>query len=134
MSEWQALVVPNLPPANPSYSQIVRLGGLLLISGQIGLDPATGKLVGGGVGPETERTLQNLRLALEAAGATARDVGKVTVYLTDMEQWGAMNEAYMRFFLPPAPAKTTVEVRRLSLGASVEIEAMAQAPVQQPRR
>lgn len=119
--------VPGLPPVNPSYSQVTRVGDLLLVAGQIGVDPATGKLVSGGIVEETRRALENMRMILEAAGSSISKVAKTTLYMTDMGEWGPMNEVYTACFQGHPPAKTTVGVTRLALGARIEIEAIAGA-------
>jgi 2-iminobutanoate/2-iminopropanoate deaminase len=100
----------------------VRGPGVLYLSGQVGLDPATGRLIPGGVAAQTERTLENIRALLESVGASMDDVLRVGVFLTGMESFAAMNEVYARHFRAPFPARTTVAVRELPLGAAVEIE------------
>ena len=118
---------PNAPAAIGPYAQ-GRTGPLtgrwLVTSGQVGLDPATGALVPGGVGPETERALQNLEAVLAAGNARLEDVVKTTVFLADMADFAAMNEIYSRFF-PGLPARSTVAVRGLPKDARVEIEVWA---------
>jgi 2-iminobutanoate/2-iminopropanoate deaminase len=91
----------------------------------VGLDPATGTLVSGGVGPETERAIRNLEAVLSAGNARLSDVVKTTVFLADMADFAAMNEVYGRFFLDPKPARSTVAVRGLPKEAKVEIEVWA---------
>jgi 2-iminobutanoate/2-iminopropanoate deaminase len=100
-------------------------GRWVVTSGQIGLDPGTGKLVPGGIGPETEQTLRNLRAILDAAGSGLASVVKTTVYLADMADFAAMNERYASAFGDHKPARTTVAVAGLPLGGRVEIEAWA---------
>jgi 2-iminobutanoate/2-iminopropanoate deaminase len=100
-------------------------GRWIITSGQIGLDPKTGNMVGGGVAAETERVLANLRAVLESGGASFADVVKTTVYLADMDEFAAMNEVYARAFSDPKPARSTVAVRRLPKDARVEIEVWA---------
>lgn len=119
---------PHAPAAIGPYSQgrTGRLAGRWIISsGQVGLDPSTGKLVEGGAPAETERALRNLEAILSAADASLGDVVKTTVYLADMAEFKAMNEVYARFFPDPKPARTTVAAGGLPLGARVEIEAWA---------
>jgi 2-iminobutanoate/2-iminopropanoate deaminase len=111
-------------PVGP-YSQAVRAGGMLFCSGQVGLDPATGALVEGGVTAQTERALKNLAAVLAAGGSSPRKVVKTTIYLTDMNDFATVNATYGAFFAHPAPARTTIAVAALPLGASVEIEAIA---------
>ena|SRR5206468_8186280 len=114
------------PRAVGPYVQAVRHGGLLFLSGQIGLDPRSGALVPGGVAAETRRALENLRAVLAAGGADPSRVLRTTVYLTDMAQFAEMNEAYAAFFeASPPPARSTVAVAALPKGALVEIDAIA---------
>jgi len=103
----------------------VLSGRWIATSGQIGLDPGTGALVPGGIVAETERSIQNLEAILAAAGATLADVVKTTVFLADMAEFGAMNEAYARRFPDPKPARTTIAARELPRSSRVEIEAWA---------
>lgn len=100
-------------------------GRWIITSGQIGLDPKTGAMVGGGVAAETERVLANLRAVLESGGASFADVVKTTVYLADMDEFAPMNEVYARAFPDPKPARSTVAVKRLPKDARVEIEVWA---------
>ena len=100
-------------------------GRWVITSGQIGLDPKTGNMVGGGVAAETERVLANLRAVLESGGASLADVVKTTVFLADMDEFAAMNEVYARAFSDPKPARSTVAVSRLPKDARVEIEVWA---------
>ena len=126
-----AIQTPHAPAAIGPYAQ-GRTGSLsgrwIVSSGQVGLDPTTGKLVSGGVGPETERALQNLEAVLKAAGAALGDVVKTTVFLADMGDFAVMNEVYGRFFPEPKPARSTVAVRSLPRDARVEIEVWAFLP------
>lgn len=115
------------PQAIGPYSQAVASDGYLFCSGQVGVDPASGSLVGGTIQDETDRALTNLRAVLEAAGATLADVVKVTAYLTDMADFASFNEAYAEFFSEGKPARATVGVAALPLGARVEVECIAQA-------
>ena len=109
------------PPGLP-FSAGVRGPGVVYLSGQVGLDPETGRLVPGGVAAQTARTLENIRALLEVNGLSMDDVLRVGVFLTGMESFAAMNEVYARHFRSPFPARTTVAVRELPLGAAVEIE------------
>ena len=113
------------PAAIGPYSQAVSAGGFLFCSGQIPLDPSTGKLVDGGIEVQSERVLSNLEAVLTAGGATLRSVVKTTVYLVDMGDFPAMNAIYGKFFPVDPPARATVQVGRLPAGARVEIEAVA---------
>lgn len=112
------------PPVGP-FSAAVRFGDLLLLSGQIALDPATSKLVAGDIGAQTEQIFANISAVLEAAGRSFDDVMKTTVYLADIKDFGAMNTIYARYFQTPYPARTTIQVAALPLGAAVEIEVVA---------
>jgi len=122
------LQTPHAPAAIGPYAQ-GRTGPLtgrwLVSSGQVGLDPASGSLVPGGIGPETERALRNLEAVLKAGNATFQDVVKTTVFLADMADFAAMNEIYGRFFPDPKPARSTVAVNTLPRDARVEIEVWA---------
>lgn len=125
-----ALNVPNAPKAIGPYSQaqVVRLHGgnrLVFTSGQIGLDPASGEIVAGGVTEQTKRVLQNLAAVLEGAGLTFADVVKTTVYLADMQDFAAMNEVYATAFGVALPARTTIAAAGLPKGARIEIDAVA---------
>ena len=115
------------PAALGPYSQAVRWGDLIFVSGQIPIDPATSQVVGDDVAAQTERVLKNLAAILEAAGASLGQVLKTTVYLRDLNDFGKMNEVYVRFFSEQPPARATVQVARLPRDVSVEIEAVAAA-------
>lgn len=117
---------PDLPPNNHTYSQAVRLGDLVFVSGQLGIDPETRQLVEGGIQPQTRRALDNVRLALGAAGTRLDRVAKVNIFITDFSLLGDMNKVYAQYF-PHRPAKTTVEVGRLDKDALIEIEVVASA-------
>jgi len=112
------------PPVGP-FSQAVRIDGALYLSGQVGTDPATDRLVDGGVAAQTEQAFRNLSAVLEAAGRTLDDVVRAGVYLADMGDFAAMNEVYARWFQQPYPARTTIGVAALPLGAAVEIDFVA---------
>lgn len=113
-------------PIGP-YSQAIRANGFLYVSGQVALDPKTGELVGADVGQQTQRTLENIRGILEAAGSNLHHVVKTTVFLKDMNDFAAMNEAYAKYFPSAPPARSTVQVARLPKDALVEIEVIAAA-------
>jgi len=124
------LNVPDAPKAIGPYSQaqVVRLHGgnrLVFSSGQIGLDPATGELVAGGVPEQCERVFRNLAAVLEGAGLGLADVVKTTVYLADMQDFAAMNEVYGRHLGATLPARTTIAAAGLPKGARVEIDVVA---------
>jgi 2-iminobutanoate/2-iminopropanoate deaminase len=113
-------------PVGP-YSQAVRVGNLVFTSGQIPLEPATDALVDGGIEAAAERVLANLDAVLKAAGSSLQQAVKVTIFLTDMGQFARVNEVYARFFQPPFPARSTVQVAALPKGVAVEIEVVAEA-------
>lgn len=112
------------PKAIGPYSQAVKIGRYVFLSGQIPIDPSNGELVGGGVGEQTRQVLKNLQAVAEEAGAGMRDVLKTTVYLTDLSTFSEMNAVYAEFFTEPYPARATVGVAALPKGAAVEIEAV----------
>jgi 2-iminobutanoate/2-iminopropanoate deaminase len=124
------LTVAGAPKAIGPYSQaqVVRLHGgnrMVFTSGQIGLDPASGELVPGGVREQAERVMRNLAAVLEGAGMSLADVVKTTVYLADMQDFAAMNEVYGRWLGDSLPARTTIAAAGLPRGARVEIDAVA---------
>ncbi len=116
------------PPAIGPYSQAVRAGDFVFVSGQIPLDPATGELIDGDVAAQTQRVLRSLDAVVRAAGATLDDVVKTTVYLADMNDFVAMNRVYATWFAAPAPARAAVEVARLPKDVRVEIDAIVRLP------
>ncbi len=116
---------PNAPGAVGPYSQAVQFGNLVFTAGQIPLDPATGQLVTGAIELQTERVLKNLQAVLQAAGSHLGQVVKTTVFLQDMGEFAAMNAVYAQFFGDNPPARSTVEVAGLPLGARIEIEVIA---------
>src|SRR5918999_1039750 len=111
------------PPVGP-FSRAVRVGELLFLAGQIGTD-ASGRLVPGGIQPETRQTLENIRAELRRNGLGMERVAKCTVFLADMAEWGRMNEVYATFFPGPKPARSAAGANGLALGARVEIECIA---------
>ena len=121
----EALSTPQAPAAIGPYSQAIRAGGFLFVSGQIPLDPATGTLVDGDVTAQTHRVLRNLGAILTAAGTSFEHVVKTTVYLADMSEFAAMNEVYASYFSAPAPARATVQAARLPRDVRVEIDLIA---------
>lgn len=121
----EVVATDKAPKAVGPYVQGVEALGFLFTAGQIGLDPATGKLVQGGIEAETRRVLENLRAVVEAAGSSFRQVVKTTVYLTDLNHFQAMNQIYATFFAEFSPARATVGVAQLPLGALVEMEMVA---------
>ncbi len=116
------------PGAIGPYSQAVVAGGFVFVSGQIPLDPATGQVVTGPIGAQTERVLANIAAILEAAGSRLDRVVRATVFLTDLGDFAAMNEAYARAFEDHRPSRSTVQVAALPKGAAVEIDVIARAP------
>lgn len=123
--ERRVVSTGNAPQAIGPYSQAIRTGDFIFCAGQIPLDPATMKLVEGDIQVQTRRVLDNLSAVLEAAGSSLSRVVKTTVFLTDLDQFKAMNEVYATYFTEQAPARSTVQVARLPAGALVEIEAIA---------
>ena len=121
----QAVSTTGAPAAIGPYSQGIDADGLVLCSGQLGLDPATGTLVKGGVEAQAERALKNLAAVLDAAGATFADVVKTTIFLVDIGDFTAVNTVYATFMPEPPPARSTVGVAALPKGGLVEIEAIA---------
>jgi len=111
-------------PIGP-YSQAIRANGFLYVSGQVALDPKTGEFVGTDIRQQTEKTLENIKGILEAAGSNLHHVVKTTVFLKDMNDFAAMNEAYGKYFSLAPPARSTVQVARLPKDALVEIEVIA---------
>jgi 2-iminobutanoate/2-iminopropanoate deaminase len=111
-------------PIGP-YSQAIRANGFLYVSGQVALDPKTGEMVGADIAQQTQRTLENVKGIVEAAGSKMTHVVKTTVFLKDMNDFAAMNEVYARYFSSAPPARSTVQVARLPKDALVEIEVIA---------
>jgi 2-iminobutanoate/2-iminopropanoate deaminase len=124
-----AVSTPNAPQAIGPYSQAIRAGDLVFVSGQIPLDPGTGQLIDGGIGPQTERVLTSIGNILAAAGSSLDQVVRCTVFLADMNEFAVMNEVYGRFFTSPAPARATVQVARLPRDVRVEIDVIAHTAV-----
>jgi len=120
-----AIETPKAPRAIGPYSQAIRSGELLFLSGQIPLDPATGELVSGGIEVQTRRVLDNLGAVLESAGGSFADVVKTTIYVVDLDEFAAINAVYATYFAAAAPARATVQVAALPKGAHIEIEAIA---------
>jgi 2-iminobutanoate/2-iminopropanoate deaminase len=107
------------------YSQAIRIGDLVFVSGQLALRPGKSELMGGGIGPQTEQVMANLRAILEAAGSGLDRLVKTTVYLANLDDFAGMNEVYAKHVGDLPPARATIEVARLPSGALVEIEAVA---------
>ena len=121
----EAVSSDRAPKAIGPYSQAIRAGSLLFVSGQIPLDPQTGAMVEGDVAAQTHRVFANLQAILEAAGASFDQVVRTTVYLADMNDFGTVNEIYGTYFSSPAPARATVQAARLPKDARVEIDLIA---------
>ncbi len=121
----QAVSTPSAPQAIGPYSQGIRAGSLLFVSGQVPIDPATGNIVDGDIAAQTHRVLQNIGEILKAGGASFDHVVRTTVFLADMNDFAAMNAVYATYFNAPAPARATVQVSRLPKDARVEIDVIA---------
>lgn len=121
----QAVATSSAPKAIGPYSQAIRAGSLLFLSGQVPIDPATGTLVEGDIAAQTHRVFKNLGAILEEAGASFDNVVRTTVYLADMNDFGAVNDVYGGYFSSPAPARATVQVARLPKDARIEIDLIA---------
>ena len=115
----------DAPQAIGPYSSALRVGSLLFVSGQVPVDPDTGAMVEGTLGDQTRRVLLNMQALVEAAGLTMAHVVRTTVYLADMNDFGAMNEVYRTFFTEPFPARSTVQAARLPRDSRIEIDAIA---------
>ena len=115
------------PKAIGPYSQGIKAGGFVFVSGQVALDPKTGEMVGADVAAQTERVLQNLQAIVEAAGSDLDRAVKTTVYLRTMKDFAAMNEVYKKYFKNDPPARATVAVAGLPKDALVEIDVVAEA-------
>ncbi len=122
----QVISTPNAPAAIGAYSQAIVLNGMLYASGQLGINPATGDLAGEDFASQAEQSLKNVAAILEAAGTDFSKVVKVTVFMSDMANFGALNEAYARYFVQPYPARSAVAVKTLPKNALVEIEVVAE--------
>lgn len=121
----QAVTTPAAPAAIGPYSQAIRAGHLLFLSGQIPLDPATGALVPGGIEAQTRQVFTNIGEILKAAASSFDAVVSATVYVADMNDFAKVNEIYATYFSAPAPARATVQVARLPKDALVEIQVVA---------
>lgn len=123
----EVIKTSSAPAAIGPYSQGIRVsaGKMLFTAGQVPLDPATGQMVAGDIKAQTRRVLENIKAILQAAGASFENVAKTTVFMTDLNEFAAMNEVYAEYFATNPPARSTVEVRALPRGAKVEIETMA---------
>ena len=115
----------KVTPTTLPFSEAVRVGETLYLSGQIGIKPGTLELAPGGIAGEARQTLENIRTTLETHGYTLRDVVKCTVMLADIAEWAAFNEVYRSFFAPPYPARSALGASGLAMGARVEVECIA---------
>jgi 2-iminobutanoate/2-iminopropanoate deaminase len=122
-----AITSPELAPPVGPFSQAIEVGGFIYFSGQVGQDPATGKVVEGGIAAETERVFQNLSAVLKAVGKSFDHVVRAGVYLTSMSDYVALNGIYAKHFSQPFPARTVIAVAALPLGACVEIDLVVKA-------
>jgi 2-iminobutanoate/2-iminopropanoate deaminase len=121
----EIIATENAPAAIGPYSQAVQIGDLIYTAGQIPLVPQTGKLVEGGIEEQTRQVMQNLAQVLEAAGSSLAQVVKTTIFVTNLADFAAINKVYGSFFASDPPARSTVQVAALPLGANVEIEVVA---------
>jgi 2-iminobutanoate/2-iminopropanoate deaminase len=120
-----AVATASAPKAIGPYSQAIRAGSLLFVSGQVPIDPATGQIIDGDIAAQTHRVFRNISEILSAGGASLDHVVRTTVFLADMDDFTAMNEVYAGYFTTPAPARATVQVSRLPKDARIEIDVIA---------
>jgi 2-iminobutanoate/2-iminopropanoate deaminase len=125
MSKPVPITVPGLPPANDTYSQATILGDLVFVSGQLGIDPATGQLAGPDMASQTRQALLNVQRILEHCGSSLDQVARTSFYLTDYNRLGEANAVYKEFFPTHKPAKTGIGISQLWAGALIEIEVTA---------
>jgi 2-iminobutanoate/2-iminopropanoate deaminase len=123
----EIIVTDSGPKAIGPYSQAVRANGFIFVSGQIALDPGTQELVAGDITQQTERVIENLKGILQASGSSLDKVVRTTVFLADMNEFGAMNQAYGKYFAQNFPARSTVQAARLPRDVRVEIDVIALA-------
>ncbi len=128
MTNKKIISTAAAPAAIGPYSQAVQVGNLVFCSGQIPLDPTTMEIVSGGIEAQTVRVLDNMRGVAEAAGVQLQDAVKLTIFLTDLGDFGIVNETMKRYFDAPYPARSTVQVSALPKGANIEIEAILSLP------
>ena len=121
----QVVHTDKVPPARVPLSQAVKVGEWVFASGQLGIDPKTGRLANGGIKAETRQVCENLKAVLEAAGSSLGKVAKVTIYMADLGELMGMNEVFGEYFRKDPPARTTFQAAGLIAGARVEIEAIA---------
>ncbi len=130
MTNKKIISTAKAPAAIGPYSQAVKTGNLVFCSGQIPLDPASMEIVSGGIEAQAVRVLENMRAVATAAGAQLQDAVKLTIFLTDLADFGIVNETMKRYFDAPYPARSTVQVSALPKGANIEIEAILALPPQ----
>lgn len=123
-----AITTSHAPAAIGPYSQAIACGGLVFISGQLPIDPATGKLIEAPIANRTRQVLRNIEAIATAAGGELAGIVKTTIFLTDLADFQAVNRAYGEFFPTTPPARSTVQVAALPLGSNIEIEAILQLP------
>lgn len=120
----KTIATDKAPQALGPYSQAIQAGNLIFISGQIPIDPETGSMIDGGIEEQTHRIMKNISAICEAAGATLNHIVKTTLFVTDLSQFKAVNAVYAEYFESDPPARSTVQVAALPLGAGIEIEAI----------
>lgn len=125
MNQRQVIATNGAPKAIGPYSQAIRANGLIFVSGQTPIDPATQQLISGTVGEQTERVLRNIEAILQQAGSSMAKIVRCGVFLKDMNDFAAMNEVYAKFFPSDPPARSTVQAARLPKDCQVEIDAIA---------
>jgi 2-iminobutanoate/2-iminopropanoate deaminase len=123
----EVIVSDKAPKAVGAYAQAVRANGFVFLSGQIPLDPSTGELIQGDVATQARRVMENLKAVLEGAGTSLTNVVKATIYLTDMNDFAAVNQTYAEYFPDAKPARATIAVAGLPRGSKVEIDMIALA-------
>jgi len=128
VSDKKIISTPSAPAAIGPYSQAVKVGSFVFCSGQIPLDPETMEIVSGGIEAQAVRVLENMLAVATAAGAQLQDAVKLTIFLTDLADFGIVNETMKRYFSAPYPARSTVQVTALPKGANIEIEATLALP------
>ncbi|MEO7135733.1 MAG: Rid family detoxifying hydrolase [Vicinamibacterales bacterium] len=121
----ESVAAPGVAKAIGPYSPAVKIGNLLFLSGSIPLDPESGQVVDGGITEQTTRVMENIKALLAAAGADLHQVVRTTVFMTDLGEFAAMNEIYAGYFIPPYPARSTVQVVKLPKDVRVEIDVIA---------
>lgn len=125
MKMLSGISTASAPAALGPYTQAIRAGQFLFVSGQVPIDPATGQLVGGSIADQTRRALENIGAILQAGGASFQQVVRSTVYLADLGDFSAMNDVYATFFTAPQPARSTIQAARLPRDARIEVDVIA---------